>query len=56
MELYSLNAQSLNVEMSDFYDHFLFKCDMTDVTLFDLTNHPYTRSPKRFYEIAVEGG
>lgn len=28
---------------------------MTDVTLYDLSGHPYTRSPKKFYEDAVKG-
>lgn len=56
MDMYSLNAGELFVEMADWYDHSLFATQMTEVRLSDLTNHPYTRSPVRFFEIASKDG
>lgn len=50
MELYSLDASSLNIEMSEWYDHSSFATSMTNLRLCDLSNHPYTRSPKAYFE------
>jgi hypothetical protein len=50
MELFSLDASSLAIVMCDWYDHSSFEVKMTDLLLNDLTNYPYTRSPKAFFE------
>ena len=50
MELYSLDASSLSVVMCDWYDHSLFEVKMSDLVLSDLTNYPYTKSPKAFFD------
>lgn len=54
MELFQLKASMMDIVMEDAYDHFTFSCQMTDMSLSDLTNHPYTRSPVKFYEIALK--
>jgi hypothetical protein len=50
MELYSLNATSLEIEMADWYDHSNFACNFTNLQLSDLTNHPYTYNPRIYFE------
>jgi hypothetical protein len=50
MELFSLDASSLAIEMSDWYDHSSFDVKMANLVLNDLTNYPYTRSPKAYFE------
>ena len=49
MELYSLDANSMNIEMSDWYDHSMFEVSMSNLKLCDLSNYPYTYSPKAFF-------
>lgn len=51
MELFELNAKSLSIEMADWYDHSLFATSMSNLRLYDVTNYPYTVSPKKFYDI-----
>jgi len=36
--------------MSEWYDHSSFEVKMSDMLLSDLTNYPYTRSPKAFFD------
>jgi len=50
MELFSLDASSLTIEMCDWYDHSSFDVKMTNLILNDLTNYPYTRSPRTYFE------
>jgi len=46
----------MDVEMAEWYDHSHFKCRMKDVRLCDLSNHPYTQSPKAYYELVCGNG
>lgn len=50
MELFSLDATSLTIKMCDWYDHSSFEVTMSDLILNDLTNYPYTKSPKAYFE------
>jgi len=56
MPLFSLETESMDVEMAEWYDHSHFKCRMKDVRLCDLSNHPYTQSPKAYYELVCGNG
>lgn len=49
MELFSLDASMLSIEMQDWYDHSSFACSMTALRLSDLTNHPYTYDPAKYF-------
>ena len=49
MELFSLDANTLAIEMQDWYDHSSFSCSMTALRLSDLTNHPYTYDPSKYF-------
>ena len=50
MELFRLDAESLQVEMGEWYDHGSFSTAMKQLRLYDVTNYPYTVSPKAYFD------
>ena len=50
MELFRLDAESMKVEMGEWYDHGSFSTAMKQLRLYDVTNYPYTVSPKAYFD------
>ena len=50
MESFRLHSNGLDVRYEVFYDHAEISCKFSRTTLYDLTGHPYSVSPKEFYK------
>lgn len=48
MEIFRLESKSLSVVYTTYNDHFIFKCDFTNLIMSDLTRYPYTIDPRQF--------